>query len=155
MRLTASEILGLHRPSLCPLRVYLRQHGVEESEPGAFDQILETLGERHELGHLATLGPYEDLRAVPVEQRARRTAEALRRRVPIIYQGELVADTDFCEVPVPIVGRPDFLICDGDGYLRFVAVAVDGEGLALPHQRQVRNHRPRGTFEEKASLSTI
>jgi len=50
MRLAASDIIALHRPSLCPLRVYLRQHGVEESEPGAFEQILETLGERHELG---------------------------------------------------------------------------------------------------------
>jgi hypothetical protein len=55
MRLTASDIFGLYRPTECPLRVYLRQQGVKESEPSAFERILETLGERHELEHLALL----------------------------------------------------------------------------------------------------
>ena len=47
MRLTVSDIITLHRPTSCPLRVYLRQQGVKESEPSAFEQILETLGERY------------------------------------------------------------------------------------------------------------
>jgi predicted RecB family nuclease len=117
MRLTASDIFGLYRPTLCPLRVYLRQQGVKESEPSAFERILETLGERHELEHLAALGPYEDLSAVPADQRARRTADVIRNRVPAIYQGEFAFDTALGGVPVTIVGRPDFLILDGDGYL--------------------------------------
>jgi len=117
MRLTASDIITLNRPTPCPLRVYLRQQGVKESEPSAFEQILETLGERHELEHLATLGPYEDLSGVPADQRARRTAEAIRNRAPAIYQGEFALDATLGGVPVTIVGRPDFLILDGDGYL--------------------------------------
>ncbi|MGD0696524.1 MAG: TM0106 family RecB-like putative nuclease [Terriglobia bacterium] len=117
MRLTASDIFGLHRPSECSLRVYLCQQGVKESEPSAFDQILKTLGERHELEHLATLGPCEDLSAVPADQRVRLTANAVRNRVPVIYQGELAFETTLGGVPVTIVGRPDFLILDGDGYL--------------------------------------
>lgn len=117
MRLTASDILTLHRSTECPLRVYLRHHGVKESEPSAFDRILETFGERHELDHLATLGPYENMTAVPAGERARRTADATRNRAPVIYQGEFAIAADLGGVQVTIVGRPDFLILDGDGYL--------------------------------------
>ena len=117
MRLTASDIVTLHRPTPCPLRVFLRQQGVKQSEPSAFERILETLGERHEREHLATLGPYEDLSAVPADQRARRTAQAIRNGVPVIYQGEFAIDTALGGVPVTIVGRPVFLVLDGDGYL--------------------------------------
>ena len=108
MRLTASDIVTLYRPTPCPLRVYLRHQGVEESGPGDFERVLQRLGERHEAGHLASLGPYEDLSAVPAEQQTRRTAEAIRRRAPVIYQGELAADTQLGGFPVTIVGRPDF-----------------------------------------------
>jgi uncharacterized protein len=117
MRLTASDIVTLYRPTPCPLRVYLRQQGIPESEPTEFEKVLQALGERHEAAHLASLGPCENLSAVPPEQRIRRTAEALRRLVPVIYQGELAADTILGSVHVTIVGRPDFLILDGDGYL--------------------------------------
>jgi uncharacterized protein len=97
--------------------VYLRQQGVPESEATEFDQVLQRLGERHEVGHLASLGPCEDLSGVPADQRPQRTNDAIRRRVPAIYQGELAADTDLGGIPVTIVGRPDFLILDGDDYL--------------------------------------
>jgi predicted RecB family nuclease len=117
MRLTASDIVTLYRPTLCPLRVYLRHQGVVGSEPGDFERVLQRLGKRHEAEHLAALGPHKDLSAVPAEQRVQRTAEAIRRRVPVIYQGELAADTQLGGVPVIAVGRPDFLILDGDGYL--------------------------------------
>src|ERR1039457_7352262 len=61
MRLTASDIISLHRPTPCDLRVYLREQEVPEAEPSIFEQILQTLGQRHEEEHLATLGAYEDL----------------------------------------------------------------------------------------------
>jgi predicted RecB family nuclease len=35
----------------------------------------------------------------------------------VIYQGEFAVDTVVGGMPVTIVGRPDFLILDGDGYL--------------------------------------
>jgi uncharacterized protein len=117
MRLTASDIISLYRPTECPLRVYLRQQGVPESEPSAFERILETLGERHEQEHLATLGPYEDLSTVPVDQRVQLTVGAIRKRVSVIYQGEFAINAAIGGVPVTIVGRPDFLVLDGDGYL--------------------------------------
>jgi predicted RecB family nuclease len=117
IRLSASDIVGLYRPTPCPLRVYLREHDVPQAEPSAFDEILRTLGQRHEQKHLAALGQYEDTSIVPPDERVRRTSEAIQNRVPVIYQGEFSGDTTLGGIPVTIVGRPDFLILDGDGYL--------------------------------------
>lgn len=117
MRLTASDIYNLYRPTPCPLRVYLREQGIPEAEPSVFEQILERLGKRHEEEHLATLGAYEDLSVVPAEQRTQRTSEAIQNRTPVIYQAEFAWDTTIDGIPVTIIGRPDFLIFDGDGYL--------------------------------------
>jgi predicted RecB family nuclease len=116
MKLTASDIVSLYRPEPCPLRVYLRERGIPEAEPGAYDQIIETLGERHEQGHLATLGTYEDISAVEREQRVAKTLEAIKSRASVIYQGEFACDATISGIPVVVVGRPDFLILDGDNY---------------------------------------
>ena len=56
MRLTASDIVSMYRPAPCQLRVYLREHHAAESEPGAYDEIIERLGRLHEQSHLASLG---------------------------------------------------------------------------------------------------
>jgi uncharacterized protein len=117
MQLTASDIISLYRPTPCPLRVYLKEHGIPTAEPSGFEQILRTLGQRHEQQHLATLGAYEDVSIVPRDQRAQRTVDAIRNRVPVIYQAELVLESTISGTPVIIVGRPDFLILDGDGYI--------------------------------------
>jgi len=117
MRLTASDIFNLYRPALCALRVYLREQRVPEAEPGGFEEILQTLGQRHEQSHLATLGAYEDLSAVSPDQRVQRTLEAVRDHAPVIYQGELACETTLDGNRVTVVGRPDFLILDGDAYL--------------------------------------
>ena len=117
MRLTASDIFNLYRPTLCALRVYLREQGTPEAEPSIFEEILETLGKRHEQSHLATLGAYEDLSVVRPEERQRRTLEAIRNHVPVVYQGEFGSDAHFDGTQVNVVGRPDFLILDDDAYL--------------------------------------
>ena len=117
MRLTASDIVSLYRPTPCSLRVYLREQSIPEDEPSIFEQILRTLGQRHEESHLATLGAYEDLSVVPQDERVRRTTDAIRNCVPVIYQGEFAVETVVGGMPVTIVGRPDFLILDGDGYI--------------------------------------
>jgi len=117
MRLTASDIVSLYRPTPCSLRLYLRDQGVEESEPSAFDQIIRTLGEVHEQKHLATLGAYEDISIVERVPRVSRTLEAIRGRVPVIYQAEFEYATTISGSPVVVVGRPDFLILDGNNYI--------------------------------------
>ncbi|HWA95068.1 MAG TPA: TM0106 family RecB-like putative nuclease [Terracidiphilus sp.] len=117
MRLTASDIVSLYRPEPCQLRVYLREHGVQEAEPGAFDEIIEQLGRRHEENHIASLGAHEDISVVEPEQRVARTLEAIQAHAPVIYQGEFRVQTAIDGTPVEIVGRPDYLIFDGDGYV--------------------------------------
>lgn len=117
MRLTASDIISLHRPTPCDLRIYLREHKIPEGEPSAFEQILQTLGQRHEQEHLTTLGAYENLSLVRPDERVQRTIQAIVNRVHVIYQGELAKDTVLDGIPVTLIGRPDFLIWDSDEYL--------------------------------------
>ena len=117
MRLTASDIVSLYRPEPCQLRVYLREQHAAEAEPSAYDEIIERLGRLHEQKHLATLGAYEDISVVAREQQAARTLEAIRTRVPVIYQGEFRVQATINGTGVEVVGRPDFLILDGDDYI--------------------------------------
>ena len=117
MRLTASDIVTLYRPAPCLSRVWLREHGVPESEPGAYDEIIERLGRLHEQNHLVSLGVYYDISAVEPEARAAKTLEAIRNHVPVIYQGEFRVQTTIGGSVVEVVGRPDYLIFDGDGYV--------------------------------------
>ncbi len=117
MHLTASDIVSLYRPTPCSLRLYLRANGIAESEPSAFDQIIQTLGQVHELKYLATLGAYEDISAVERGQRVERTLEAIGNRVAVIYQAEFEYESTISGSPVVVAGRPDFLIFDGDGYV--------------------------------------
>jgi len=119
MKLTASDIVSLYRPEPCQLRVYLREHHAAESEAGAYGEIIQRLGRLHEQSHLASLGAYEDISEVEPEpeQQAARTLEAIRARVPVIYQAEFRVQATIGGTGVEVVGRPDYLILDGNGYV--------------------------------------
>jgi predicted RecB family nuclease len=54
--------------------------------------------------------------AVPPDARVQRTLEAVRNRVAVVYQGELASEATLDGTSVTVIGRPDFLIWDGDGY---------------------------------------
>jgi predicted RecB family nuclease len=110
MRLTATDIQGYYRPSLCSVRVYLRGHGEKETPPGSYDQVLERLGREHEKKHLVTLGVVADLSGGDLEERARRTLEEVAKGTPVIYQGVLQARASLDGLDCDVVGRPDFLI---------------------------------------------
>jgi predicted RecB family nuclease len=66
---------------------------------------------------LATLGPYLDLSSVLIDERVGRTLEAIANKVPVIYQPAFVVRHTIAGTDVEIVGAPDFLILDGDGYV--------------------------------------
>jgi predicted RecB family nuclease len=117
MRLTASDFVAYWRPSTCELRVFLHENGEPVAEPGAFDEVMRRLGIRHEQEHLATLGPYLDLSNVLIGERVGRTFEAIANKVPVIYQPAFSVRHRIAGTDVEIVGAPDFLILDGDGYL--------------------------------------
>jgi predicted RecB family nuclease len=117
MRLTASDFISYHRPTRCDLRVFLRQRREEEAAPGPYDEVLRRLGVAHEKDHLATLGEFTDLSTPSLHEQAKETAEAIAKKVPILYQPAFVANAVLGGTDVEIVGVPDFLILDGDGYL--------------------------------------
>jgi predicted RecB family nuclease len=117
MRLTASDFITYFRPSQCELRVWLRHRGEEESEPSVYDEVLRRLGERHEREHLATLGPYLDLRQVGEEERIQRTLEAINEKVPVLYQPAFRVMHQCGPIEAEIIGIPDFLIRGEGGYV--------------------------------------
>ena len=118
MRLTASDLHGYHRPSKCGLRIYLQEKGgVEEAEPSPYDQVIERLGKRHELSHLATFPTWVDLSSGALNERASRRRKEIDRGASVIYQGVLKADATIDGTRCEILGIPDFLISeDTRGY---------------------------------------
>jgi predicted RecB family nuclease len=116
MRLTASDFVSYHRPTRCDLRVFLRYRGEAAAAPGPYDEVLRRLGIRHEKDHLATLGEFTHLSAPSLLEQAKKTAEAIAKKVPFLYQPAFLANTVLGGTDVEIVGVPDFLILDGDGY---------------------------------------
>ena len=117
MRLIASDFVTYHRPTKCELRVFLRHKGEKEAEPSPFDEVLQRLGLRHEKQHLATLGPHTDLSGPSEEERIQQTLDAIAAKVPVLYQPTFRRPHQFAGTEVEIVGQPDFLILDSDGYL--------------------------------------
>jgi predicted RecB family nuclease len=117
MRLIATDIIAHYRPNPCDLRVWLRHRGEPQRDPTEFEQVLRRLGDRHEREHLATVGAYLDLSRLAEEERVRQTRDAIRNRVPVIYQAGFRVAHTFGDIEAEIVGYPDFLILDGDGYV--------------------------------------
>jgi predicted RecB family nuclease len=117
MRLTASDFASYHRPSRCDLRVFLRQRREEEAAPGPYDEVLRRLGLRHEKRHLASLGAFADVSDASFDEQVKKTADAIASKVPILYQPAFSVNIILGGTEVEIVGVPDFLILDGDGYL--------------------------------------
>jgi predicted RecB family nuclease len=117
MRLTASDFVSCYRPARCDLRIFLRHQGVEEAAPGPYEEVSHRLGLKHEKGHLATLGEFADLSDASFQERVRKTADAIAKKVPIVYQAAFLLTEQFGDSEVEIAGAPDFLILDDGGYL--------------------------------------
>lgn len=117
MRLTPSDIVSCHRPTRCDLRVFLRQRGEAEAAPGPYDEVMRRLGIQHEKDHLATLGTFTDVRDASFHEQVKKTADAIAKKVPILYQAAFLVTEKIGESDVEIVGVPDYLILDGSGYL--------------------------------------
>jgi predicted RecB family nuclease len=117
MRVTASDFASYHRPTRCDLRVFLRQRQEEEAAPGPYDEVLRHLGLRHEKNHLATLGAFADVSDASLHEQVKKTADAIAKKVPVLYQAAFLVTAMIGVSEVEIVGVPDFLVLDGDGYL--------------------------------------
>jgi len=117
MRLIASDFITHQRPTPCELRVWLRHRGEPERDASEFEEVLHRLGERHEEEHLATLGAFLDLSSLPEDERIKKTLEAIATRVPILYQPTFRVRHTFGATEAEILGIPDFMILDGEGYV--------------------------------------
>jgi len=130
LRLTAQDFHRRFAPSECDLRIVLREHGIEESPPTEFEQVLMRLGQRFEAEHLATLANVVDVRSFDSSKRFEKTMELVKGRCPVLYQPVLKVCTALDGGDCELVGEPDFLLLDGAGYvIRDVKMArhVDDE----------------------------
>jgi predicted RecB family nuclease len=117
MRLTASDFVSYRRPTPCDLRVFLRHRQEQEVEPGPYELVLRRLGLRHERDHLATLGTFVNVDAPSFDERVKVTADAIATKMPVLYQPAFHVTETICGIEVEVVGVPDYLILDGEGYL--------------------------------------
>jgi len=117
MQLTASDFASYRRPTPCDLRVFLRHHNVAEAEPGPYEEVLRKLGIKHEQRHLASLGKVVDVSDASIQDRVQKTIDAIRLKAPALYQPAFSVSHHFGELEILILGIPDFLILQDDGYL--------------------------------------
>jgi uncharacterized protein len=52
-----------------------------------------------------------------LEEQVKKTADSIEAKVPVLYQPAFLATERMCGTDVEIVGVPDYLILDGDGYV--------------------------------------
>jgi uncharacterized protein len=95
----------------------LRHYHEQESEPGPYELVLRRLGLRHERDHLATLGTSANVSADSLDEHLNKTIEAIEKKVPVLYQPAFLATEKLGGTDVEIVGVPDYLILDGNGYV--------------------------------------
>jgi predicted RecB family nuclease len=117
LKLTAQDIHRQYAPSECDLRVHLHERGVRESPPTEFEQVLMRLGQRYEAAHLTTIPEAVDLRSVDLETRFEKTVALVGDGCPALYQPVLKMMMTLDGVDGEVVGKPDFLIREGDGYV--------------------------------------
>jgi predicted RecB family nuclease len=103
--------------SPCARRVALRYRGVKESSRTEFDDLLARLGASHETAHLQSLSGVKNLEGLDDASQERETLAAIRAGIPAIYQARFRVSLDLDGEPSDLVGLPDFLIRDGDGYI--------------------------------------
>ena len=115
--LTASDFYNYLRPSKCDLRVYFKSIGKKEAPPGPYEEVLLRLGERHERLHLSTFPDYVDLREGGLEDRERKTKEAVESGASVIYQAVLRSSHEFGGRRYEILGEPDFVIRHQKNYI--------------------------------------
>jgi len=114
--ITASHFFLLHCPSACKRRLCLHRAGAVAALPGPFEELLQELGERHERTHLATLPNVLDLSGDVNAVRLQRTEIALERHEQTLYQPLFRVQRVIDAREQILVGSPDFLIPDGNGW---------------------------------------
>src|SRR5215216_7529244 len=116
MKFNASDVYIHYRPSRCERRVYLANLELERAPLSPYAEVLRNLGLRHERAHLESFSTVTDLSPFDLQERERKTLEAIAKGEAVIYQGVLKAQMTVRDLTVEVIGQPDFLIRDGNTY---------------------------------------
>jgi predicted RecB family nuclease len=117
MQLSGSDFYRAYRPSECDMRIYLHHKGIQAAEPGPYEEVIRRLGDRHEKAYLATFPDVLDLTQGTREERQTATREAIRAGAAVIYQPLFAETIELAGRACEVVGIPDFLMREGDGYV--------------------------------------
>jgi uncharacterized protein len=117
MNVTAGSWYEVYGPTKCEKRPRLIAAGVVPAEKDLYQELLETLGRRHEESYLRGIGPVTDLRAGEDAARLQATLKSIQRSDAVLYQPHFATSVQVDGQAVTVVGDPDFLFWDGDGYL--------------------------------------
>jgi len=117
MNVTAGSWYEVYGPTKCEKRPRLISVGVVPAEKDLYQELLETLGRQYEAAYLAGVGLFTNLKTGGDATRLQETRKAIRRRDAVLYQPHFTASVQVDGQAVDVVGDPDFLVWDGDGYL--------------------------------------
>jgi uncharacterized protein len=132
MPITASD---LYNWVACPHRVTLDAFGdpAERDPENPFVELLWERGNRYEREVMEGLGePFLDLSGLSAEKQQRRTLEAMKAGVPLIYSGRIGADD--------LLGVPDLLRREHGGYVPGDIKSGRGEEGEGDHARLKRHY---------------
>jgi predicted RecB family nuclease len=115
--LSGTDFYTFFRPSKCANRVFLKHSGVPEAPASPFNEILLSLGNRHEQRHLGSFPEFVDLREGDLAERSNKTLEEIGKKSKVLYQAVLRSTYESAGNKIDVVGEPDFLILEGDGYI--------------------------------------
>lgn len=129
IRIGSREIIALHNPTECDLRVYLKLRSVdselslmqieelEHKDSRAFEEVIADLSARHLKAHRNSFINVTDLSDLLFDDRLVATKEAIKRRDPVIYKPLFAVPTKLGGIDAIVVGEPDFLILEQDSYV--------------------------------------
>ena len=119
--LSPSSISRLYQPSKCELRTWLLANDYEEGPESDFQRFIKEQGLLHEARVLERLKANHpnliDLDGYNNKDAGPQTIEAVAAGGQLIYQAKLVSDHQLGGEMTRILGYPDFLIPDGDGWI--------------------------------------
>lgn len=116
MRISVQIIYNLFAPSYCERRLFFAYNNIKPLEPGPFEQLIYKLGLRHEENYLRSIGKYADASRGRLKERIAITKKYIAEKVPIIYQGVICEELIINNKLVTVIGIPDFLIYEEEGY---------------------------------------
>lgn len=150
LRLGARELIALHKPTECDLRVFLKlrniipdpsdsqSDGSEHNQHQAFEDVIKELSARHIAAHRNTFTTISDLSELLFDDRVIETKRAIERQDPVIYKPLFAVPVKLGGFDTIVVGEPDFLILDQDECVTSDQSALPANRCSLTNRYAIR-----------------